>query len=198
MKDTLRQRLALRLSPWFPVLLLATLAMLTYWLDAQVQRSGRADGRVDQEPDYYLEDFAATRFGPDGTVVQRLSARRMMHYAEARPTELVAPNLVDTPPGRPPMQVQAELGKISHDTNHIYLTGHVVATRAADAQRSKLTLSTEYLHVLPREEKAMTDKTVKIVDATGSHVAAAMEMDNKARTMRLHGGVTGEIKSTPQ
>lgn len=198
MKDTLRQRLTLRLSSWFPVILLATLAMLTYWLDSQVQRSAVDDGRAKQEPDYYLEDFAATRFGTDGSIVQRLSAKRLMHYSETLPTELVAPTLIDTPPGRPPMQVQAELGKISQDTNHVYLTGHVVATREADAQRSKLTLASEYLHVLPREEKAMTDKTVTITDATGTHVAAAMEMDNKARTMRLHGGVTGEIKSKAQ
>ena len=94
------------------------------------------------------------------------------------------------------MQVSADLGKVSQDTNHIYLSGHVVATREANARQSKLYLSTDYLHVLPREEKAVTDHQVTITDAMGTHVGGAMEMDNKARTLRLQGGVTGEIKST--
>ena len=198
MKDSLTARLLGGLTSWFPVLLLASLAMLTYWLDAQVQSSGATGGQAHQNPDYYLEDFAATRFGRDGSVVQRLAAKKMMHYADTLPTELLQPTLIDTPPGRPPMQVSADLGKVSQDTNHIYLSGHVVATREANARQSKLYLSTDYLHVLPREEKAVTDHQVTITDAMGTHVGGAMEMDNKARTLRLHGGVTGEIKSTPQ
>ncbi|MEO8132650.1 MAG: LPS export ABC transporter periplasmic protein LptC [Betaproteobacteria bacterium] len=198
MKDSLRQRLLSRLSSWFPVMLLASLAMLTYWLDAQVQRTSPGDGRADQDPDYYLEDFAAMRFGPDGSIVQRLTAKRMLHYSETRPTELIEPTIVVTPPGKSPMQVRSDIGKVSQDTNHVYLRGHVVATREADARQSKLTLSTEYLHVVPREEKAMTDRSVTITDAIGTHVGGAMEMDNKARTLRLHGGVSGEIKSAPQ
>src|SRR4051794_34106864 len=104
MKDNLVQRFAVRLSAWFPVLLLATLAMLTYWLDAQVQRGSLGIGQHDKrDPDYFLEDFAATRFGPDGRVVQRLAAKKLIHYPENHPTDLVEPTLIDTPAGKAPM-----------------------------------------------------------------------------------------------
>lgn len=196
MKDSLTARLLGGVTSWFPVVLLASLAMLTYWLDAQVQRNGTGEGRANKDPDYYLEDFAATRFGRDGSIVQRLTAKKMMHYADNLPTELLQPTLIDTPPGRPPMQVSSDLGKVSQDNNHVYLTGHVVATREANARQSKLYLSTDYLHVLPREEKAVTDHKVTITDAMGTHVGGAMEMDNKARTLRLYDGVTGQITST--
>ena len=70
-QDPFVLRLLNRLSSWFPVLLLASLAMLTYWLDAQVQSVGRGSGAAPQDPDYFLEDFAATSFGKDGSVIQQ-------------------------------------------------------------------------------------------------------------------------------
>lgn len=195
MKDRYTQRLLNRLSSWFPVLLLASLAMLTYWLDAQVQNGGRGSGVGGQDPDYFVEDFAATSFGKDGSVIQQLSARKLTHYAEGRPTQVVAPVLTDTQPGKPPLRVRADTGEVSTDNEHVYLTGNVVAEREAAAGRSRITLATEYLHVQPKSEKAVTDRRVTITDATGTHVGGAMEADNKARTLQLRNGVTGEIRS---
>ena len=54
MKESTFQRLFNRLGNWFPVLLLASLAMLTYWLDSQVQNGGRGNERTGQDPDYFV------------------------------------------------------------------------------------------------------------------------------------------------
>ena len=194
MKDSTFARMVNRLSSWFPVVLLASLAMLTYWLDAQVQGGGRGAGSAAQDPDYFVEDFAATRYGKDGSVVQQLAARKLTHFPDAQPTQLVAPQLVDTPPGKPPMRVRADLGRISADNDHIYLTGNVVAERDAQDGKSKITVATAFLHVQPRLERADTDRRVTINDALGTHTGNAMEADNKARTLKLRNGVTGEIR----
>ena len=194
MNDSYTQRLLNRLSTWFPVLLLASLAMLIYWLDSQVQGDGRAKAVAGQDPDYFLEDFAATSFGKDGSVIQQLAARKLTHYPQGLPTQVVAPVLTDTQPGKPPMRVRADIGQVSADNEHVYLTGNVVAERDADAGKTKITLATEYLHVQPKLERADTDRHVRITDATGTHVGGAMEADNKARTLKLRNGVTGEIR----
>jgi lipopolysaccharide export system protein LptC len=193
MKDPYSLRLLNRLTSWFPVLLLASLAMLTYWLDAQVQSEVRGSG-PGHDPDYFVEDFAATKFGKDGTVIEQLTARKLTHYREGLPTELVAPVLTDTQPGKAPMRVRADDGKVSVDNEHVYLAGNVVAEREADAGRSKITLATEYLHVRPKAEIADTDRRVTITDAMGTHVGGAMEANNKARTLKLRNGVSGEIR----
>lgn len=198
MKDPYTQRLLNRLSSWFPVLLLASLAMLTYWLDAQVQSGGRGNGARGQDPDYFVEDFAATSFGKDGSVTQQLSAKMLTHYPEGHPTQVVAPILTDTQPGKPPLRVRADAGRVSADNEHVYLTGNVVAEREAVAGRSRVTLATEYLHVQPKVEKAMTDRRVTITDAMGTHIGGALEVDNKARILKLRNGVTGEIRSAPR
>ena len=192
-RDSHIQRFLSRLATWFPVVLLATLAMLTYWLDSQVQGGGR-DAAARQDPDYFLEDFAATRFGKDGRAIQQLAAKKLTHYADGQPTQVVAPILIDTPPGKAPTRVRADTGRVSADNEHLFLIGNVVAERDADGGKGKVTLATEYLHVLPKFEKADTDRRVTITDATGTHVGGAMEADNKARTLKLRNGVTGEFR----
>ena len=194
MKDSIVARFVNRMSNWFPVILLAALAMLTYWLDAQVQGGGRGAATGPKDPDYFVEDFAATSYGKDGSVVQQLVARRLTHFPDGQPTLVIAPQLTDTPPGKPPMRVRADTGRISADNDHVYLLGNVVAERDGVGSHSKITLATESLHVQPRVEKADTDRRVTINDATGTHVGNAMEADNKARTIKLRNGVTGEIR----
>ena len=197
-RDTYGERMLNRLSSWFPVLLLATLAMLTYWLDAQVQSGGRGSGTGPQNPDYFLEDFAATRFGKDGSVVQHLAARKLTHFPDGQPTQVIAPTLTDTQPGKPPTRVRADTGRVSADNEHVYLSGNVVAERDGADGKGKVTLVTEYLHVQPKFEKADTDLRVTITDAAGTHTGGAMEADNKAHTLRMRNGVTGEIRAAPK
>ena len=197
MREPLSTRVLNRLTTWFPVVLLASLAGLTYWLDSQVQRGDRTPSDTAKIPDYYLEDFSATRYGKDGSVVQKLAAKRMTHYPEGLPTEVVEPQLTNTPPGKAPMRVRADTGKVSSDNEHVYLMGNVVGVRDATPNSSKLTVTTEYLHVRPREEKADTNRRVTIVDANGTHVGGSLEVDNKARTLKMRNGVSGEIKAHP-
>jgi len=198
MKEPLALRILSRLSSWFPVLLLASLAMLTYWLDAQVQRGGRGPGAPAKDPDYYVEDFAATRFGKDGSVIQQLAAKKLTHYPEGIPTEVIAPQLVNTQPGAAPMHVRADTGILSPDNENVYLQGNVVGVRDAIAGHSKLTITTEYLHITPKNEQAETNKRVTIVDDNGTHTGVSLQADNKARVIRLRNGVTGEIVAHPK
>ena len=57
------RRLLDRLTAWSPVLLLGSLAALTFWLDAQVaQQPPRRDGSSRHDPDFYVESFRAVSF----------------------------------------------------------------------------------------------------------------------------------------
>jgi lipopolysaccharide export system protein LptC len=196
-REPIATRVVNQLTTWFPVVLLAALAMLTYWLDAQVRQGGRTDGSAAKDPDYYLENFAATRYGPDGSVVQKLAAKRLTHFSGDTPSEATAPELVTTTPGRPQLSVRADRGTISVDNENVWLAGNVVGVRHAAGKQGMLTITTEYLHVRPREERADTDRRVTITDASGTHTGNALFADNKARTVRLFNGVTGELNVHP-
>ena len=60
-----------RITAWFPVVLLAAVAAMTVWLDGHVQPPERSrDGKSRHDPDYVVENLAATRFGPDKLAVE--------------------------------------------------------------------------------------------------------------------------------
>ena len=71
-----RRRTLDRAVGWMPVLLLAGLAALTWWLDAQVQDGGqRVDGSTRHDPDMFAQGVQGVELDEQGRAVQRLAAR---------------------------------------------------------------------------------------------------------------------------
>ena len=121
-----------RLIAWSPVLLLASLAALTYWLDAQVQQQqARRDGNARHDPDLFIESFRAVSFDTDGQVRQALAAKRAQHYPDDDSVDFIGPSLVLTDPGKPRFSVTADKGALSGDRETISLAGNVRALRDA-------------------------------------------------------------------
>ena len=199
--NPLRPRLD-RLIAWTPVLLLGALAALTYWLDAQVQSSGRpADGSSRHDPDLFIERFSAVTFDVDGRVRQMLTASRAEHFPDDGSVDLVGPALELTDPGKPRIAVTSDKGTVSGDRETVTLRGHVHATRdaaqATAGDRNPLgaaTVTTEKLRIIPKEGRAETDVLVTIEEARGIIQGVGMVLDNNARTVKLNSAVRGTLQ----
>jgi lipopolysaccharide export system protein LptC len=199
-------RLMDRLVAWSPVLLLASLAALTYWLDAQVQQQqGRRDGSARHDPDLFLDNFRAVSFDTDGRIRQSLAASHAQHYPDDESTDLNSVSLVLTDPGKPQFSVSADRGAVTGDRETISLSGNVRALRDAVAAQSPaandgegpsgpVKMTTEYLKVVPKESRAETDKAVTIEEPRGIIHAVGMVLDNKAKTLTLKAGVRGTLQ----
>ena len=191
-----------RLVAWSPVILLGCLAALTYWLDAQVQSSGRrADGSSRHDPDLYIERFSAVTFDVDGRVRQKLTAARAEHFPDDGSVELTAPAFTLTDPGAPRLSGTARSGTVSGDRELVTLRGGVRATRdavpATARERNPVgeaTFATEVLRVRPKEGLAETDSLVTIEEARGIIQGVGMVLDNNARTVRLKSAVRGTLQ----
>ena len=199
-----RLRLADRLLPWFPVALLAGLAMLTYWLDAQVQHSTRAAQNPAPIADYFVEQFSATQFGKDGKVLQQLSAAKLEHFATAGisttasmtadgESVLTAPRLTYSQPNQAVMRLAAAGGRILNDGQEVQLTGQVVVLRDADATHSAARIESEALRVFPKIERVVAEQTVRLADGAGTVTAGAMNLDYKVKKVEFSNGVSGQI-----
>ena len=205
------RRLLDRLTAWSPILLLGSLAALTFWLDAQVaQQPPRRDGSSRHDPDIYAENFRAVSFAPDGQVSQSLSAQRAQHFPDDDSTEFMAPAIVLTEPGRPRFAVNADKAALAGDRETIAFSGNVRAVRDAlppppkttaaktgEEPNGPVTVTTEYLRVLPRQGRADTTKPVTIEEARGIIHAVGMELDNEAKTLKLKSGVRGTLQPSP-
>jgi lipopolysaccharide export system protein LptC len=189
-----------RLIAWSPVLLLGGLAALTYWLNAQVRLTGPFfDGSGRHDPDVFVEDLRAVNLDQDGRVRQALIAKRALHYPDDDTTAIDAPAITFTDPGKPRLDVTADRATVTGDREHAYFEGHVKAVREAAAgangkQDGPITVTSEFLHVLPKEDRIVTDRAVTITDPRGTINAIGMELDNKAKIVKFKSRVSGQLQ----
>jgi lipopolysaccharide export system protein LptC len=191
-----------RLVAWSPVLLLGALAALTYWLDAQVQGPPeRRDGSTRHDPDVFLDNFRTITFDANGHPRETLAAKRAEHFPDDDSAEVVAPQLTLTETGRPTVTVVSQKARLSGDRENGYFQGAVKVHRdgeqpAPDNEHpaGPVTLTTEYLHVIPKEYKVDSDQAVTIEEPRGIIRGRGFAFDNKAKTVNLHSNVSGTFQ----
>jgi lipopolysaccharide export system protein LptC len=190
-----------RITAWSPALLLGALAAFTYWLDAQVQPPApRRDGSERHDPDIYVVGFRAITLDAQGRPTQMIAGKSARHFGDDQTTELTDPELAQTEAGKPAFRITAAQGKLSGDRKEVFFTGHVRAVRDAGpttpgaAPAGPVTVTTEYLHVIPDAEIARTDKAVTIEEPRGIIKSVGLELDNKAKTLKLRSSVQGTMQ----
>jgi lipopolysaccharide export system protein LptC len=196
--EFLSRRALDRFIAWMPILLLASLAALTWWLDAQVQDDGpRRDGDARHDPDLFAQDVRGVELDAEGRPVQTLAASRARHYPDDGTIEFDDPRFLMSQPGRPAFRVQADRARVSGDRERAWFEGRVKASRDAEAgpdgEAGPIALETEYLEVIPKRERALTDRPVTITDPRGTIRATGLVLDHEARTAQLKSEVRGSF-----
>jgi lipopolysaccharide export system protein LptC len=186
-----------RFGSFFPLVLLALLAALTFWLD-RVIRPPDAPGSstVKHDPDYIVDGLSAVRMDEQGRVKHTLRAQRMTHFPDDDVTVLVQPRFVTYGEGRAPVTVTSRDAHMSGNGENVYFENDVRVVRAPVADQSELTLETSYLHVIPDDNIATTDRPVTIRNATAVVSASGLELNSETRVLKLQGRVKGIYQSS--
>ena len=185
--------LASRIRYWLPLLPLLGLLGITYWLNLQVMpEPAKPDNGKLHDPDAIMENFSAIKLNEQGMPRFIMAAKKMLHYPDDDSTTLELPRLTMLSAEHPTIHTIAKRGIVSSRGDEIFLHGDVEVLREASGQQSQLTLQTEYLRIVPDRDLANTDRAVTIVDARSTTHATGLEMDNKARTLKLFSKVTSE------
>lgn len=187
-----------RLTAAFPLLLVAILAGMSFWLERAVQGPPPPrDGSTRHDPDYIVQDFIVTQMGPNGIPVHHLEAKRMLHYPDDDTTHLEFPLLQRYDAGRLALKISATRALASSEGKTVDFHDDVKAVRLATKSHSELTMTTDHLHVIPDDDFAKTDRPVHIVDANTQVTAVGLELDNKAKTLKLLSNVRGTYVQRP-
>ena len=174
------------LSTWATLIFLALFAALTLWLDRMVQPAEtKLDGSTRHEPDYVVENFSSTMLDLTGQPHFTLAAIKMTHYPDDQTTLLERPHFMRFAPGSAPYHMYAQRGYITEDGEHAYLYDQVRLVREARGQDSELTLDTSFLHLIPKEDLALTDKLVVINDSHTHITAVGLKLDKKMHLFKL-------------
>jgi lipopolysaccharide export system protein LptC len=176
----------------FPVVLVAMLAALTFWLERLVEGpDGPQAPRDPGTPDFMIDDLKATKMNPDGHAEYTLAATKMVHFPALDRTEVDQPRLVQWRPDAPPVRVSADNGTVSGNGKELYLHGDVVIVREGAPGRPELRVETNYLQVIPDTEIARTPERVVITQDGSRLEGVGMEFNNKARELELRSLVSG-------
>jgi lipopolysaccharide export system protein LptC len=175
-----------RLRTWSVLLPLLLLLGATYWLDQQVlPLPPRADDSKRHDPDYIINSLSATTLDEQGKPHYLMSAVKMIHYPDDDSTHMVEPRLVSLYANRPPVHVSARRGEVSNQGDQVFLYDDVKVVREAGASQSQMTFTTSFLHVLPDQDIADTDRPVTIVDDSTVVNGIGMKLNNRTGIAEL-------------
>jgi lipopolysaccharide export system protein LptC len=175
-----------RLVTWSPLLLLALLATMSFWLDRKVQPAEhRADGSTRHDPDFIVEGFSAVKMNPDGTRRYALTAKRMVHFPDDNSTQLELPRLVYFDYQRAPVTIRSETAEGVQGGDDVFFRGDVQIIRSAFANNAELGVFTSFLQVIPDQNLAKTDKPVRMVEGSSTASSVGLEFNNVTRELKL-------------
>ncbi len=195
----MKQRAYDRLAAGISVLLLAALAVTTYYLAQTASHpTGDASARRKlHEPDYFVEDFQLTRLNPRGEPVFRLTAKRLDHYPDDDTLDFVEPVLVSLDATKPLVTIRSDRGTATTGGVETHLYDNVVLTRAATAKSPPMKVESDYLLLLTEQDIARTDKPVRITYGDSVLDGVGMEFNNDTRQIELYSQVRGRWTSPP-
>jgi lipopolysaccharide export system protein LptC len=174
---------------WFPLVLLAALALLTTWLDFEVRRGmTEAADRDRHDPDTILHNFSTRQTGKTGALELTLAAKTLRRYMDDGSTEMEAPLVEHRDAKGNILNVRAESGRSSGDRKTLEFEGRVTL-RQGGAAKSPATLETSYLRVQPDRRFASTDRAVRITSAGTLITGHGLDFDMNARTLKLRSRV---------
>ena len=176
----------------FPVILLALLTALTFWLDQATQRDdGGRDGKRRHDPDYIADHFQVRRFDSEGFLQHSLVAEKMLQYPDDDSTSVLAPQL--TYQHSPLTHVFAESAWLDKDGKHVRMEGNVHIVRDGNDDRPPIEILTSVLYADTDQSVAHTDAPVKILQGMTEIDGKGMEVNSKTHISILFSPVHGTI-----
>ena len=179
-------------SQLFPIILLAALAGLTFWLQKTVDRGDAPRDRTPRhEIDSKAENFVARRFDENGVLKYQLAGPSMVHFPDDDSAELQNPLLTAFREAAPPVTLTARNARVSSKGETVYLWDDVVATREATAERPAMIARMPDLVAQPEAGTAFTNSPVEVTEGASWLKGVGADLDHNASTLVLRSQVRG-------
>jgi lipopolysaccharide export system protein LptC len=182
-----------RFIAWYPLGLLLALTALTFWLERTVRLAAPDQQKRERsDPDFIIEGLSAVESGPAGRPRNILVATKLTHYPDDDSSHLTEPRLSRIEAGDPGLYVRSDRAVVSSNGTDIYFMGEVRAVQANPPPGGPLSLSTNFLHVVPDKDYAETREPVTVTDARTTITAVGLELNAQTRILKLLSQVNGQ------
>ncbi len=177
-----------RSAIFFPMVMAALLALITYWVSQTVEQQGtKIDGSNRHDPDYTMSNFVTSQTDAAGKLRYVLAATEMVHYPDDDSTTLQRPRFTQYATDKPYTRIEGLRGYISNNGEEVELVDNVKVTREAFDGKGEMQISTEKLTILPDQDIAKTDSPVTITQAPKTLIhATGMVYNKNDQTVKLN------------
>lgn len=170
-----------------PLLLLLFLALLTFWINQNVQENTLLNiGHNRHDPDYIVHNFVSSQTDTQGNMKFVLAAIELKHFPDTDTSELIRPRFTQFGQNKPFTQMYGSRGYISPNAEVIELVDNVRMVRQATETKGELELQTDKMTIETDKEIASTQSEVNILQKPGTVVKAkGMIFDKNSNTIQL-------------
>ena len=186
-----------RFRIWLGVVLLATVALGSFWILEVMRRNdveGNTRSSARSEPDYYVEKFDFIRLPNNGKANYHIIGDRLTHHPLDDNYLIQQPRINSFDADKTPVNIRAERALIEQKTlkltpqrehDQIHLQGNVQVERPDSASAKRMTLKTEYLLLLPDQDLIKTDQAVNLISSNTEITAVGMMANSSAQQLQL-------------
>ncbi|WP_256207857.1 LPS export ABC transporter periplasmic protein LptC [Nitrosomonas sp. Nm166] len=168
------------------MIFLIFLALITFWLDWVTRPPEQTRGNdLYRNADYIVEDLSGIRMDHERAIQRKFAARKLLHYLNEDVTQMEQISFVNTDPEQPLIRLRADYAEVRGKGENIFLRENVTALRGADDEKGKITLTTNFLHLIPDENLVKTDQSVTISRFNTAISAIGLEFNNHTGMIQL-------------
>lgn len=198
------RRLADKLAIYLPLLLMAGLALGSYWLvrNAPVTPLSTGEKALNHEADYFLRQFSVKSFTPQGVLKNELYGGQARHFADTDTIEIDHVRVHNfNPSGRLTTVTSANRAISNGDNSEIQLYGNASSVREAGtdangAMQPRMEFKGEFLHTFVNQERLKSHLPIVIRRGNSEFSADTLDYDNVERVINLQGRVKAVLQVT--
>lgn len=190
------QRIWEQASIYLPVMLMAMLAMGTWWLvrNAPKPLQNKADQVVSDAPDYIMDKFSVHQFDGKGRLQSVMTGEQARHLPKMDTMEVDAVRMRNLALNGMVTTSSANLGISNSDSSEVQLVGNARVERQLPQQPGMATrYAGEFLHAWTNEERVESHLPVVITRGNNQFTGDRMKYDNLSQVINLDGRVKGVI-----
>lgn len=188
-------RLLEQASAYLPLLLMALLALGTWWLvkNTPLPDEPRAAAPLRHEPDYSMSHFVVRRFALNGAMRAQIEGDMMRHYPDTDTLEIDNVRVRAVAPDGRVTLANARAALANGDGSEVQLRGGAHVVRQGLAGEEPMEFRGEFLHAFLNTERVSSHLPVTVTRGGMEVRADAMDYDNLERMVRLTGRVTAHF-----
>jgi lipopolysaccharide export system protein LptC len=185
----LHWRMLAFLSTYLPLVLVALLALGSWWLvqNAAVPGGDDAAAPLRHEPDYQMRTFSVQRFARDGALRAQIEGEELRHYPDTDTVEIDNVRMRSVGIDGRITLASAKRAIANGAGTEVQLLGNAEVVSEAVGDQEPITFRSDFLHAFLDTERVRTHLPVTVVKGAMRVSADGMDYSNLERVVNFRG-----------